>query len=198
MKTLKMYLKKSVLLAIICIWMPIQLSSQVFYGIQLNQHKNIVINALVAKGFTVKSTEAGHTSLKGKLVNEDVTITVIHTVTSKKVRKMLIFYYGTPSWEGAKIKYDQMVGVLESKYGPITQKYEYFMDPYFEGDGYEIQAIDNDKATWSSLWYDLPAHPNLGVSVDIEGAGLVTVLYEIVSNVNLHQQELEKLQQGVY
>jgi len=198
MKTLKMYLKKSVLLAIVCIWMPIQLSSQVFYGIQLNQHKNLVINALVSKGFVVNKTDGSYTSLKGKLVNEQVTVTVYHTITSKKVRKLLIIYSGTETWESSKTKYNSMVGVLESKYGPISEKYEYFSSPYYEGDGYELQAIENDNATLTSLWFDLPEHPNLGVSVEITNGGLITVLYEVISNITLHQQELEKLQQGVY
>ena len=186
------------LLAIICIWMPIQLSSQTFYGIQLNQHKNLVINALVAKGFTVKSVETGYTTLKGRLVNEDVTITVIHTVTSKKVRKLMILYYGNTTWETARNKYNDLVGVLEQKYGPVSEKYEYFSSPYYDGDGYELQAISSDNGTWASLWFDLVSFPNLGVCVEIEDEGLVTVLYEVISNVTLHQQEMQKLQNGVY
>lgn len=195
---MKLSFVKWVLIAFALFYIPQELKSQTFYGIQLNQHKNYVVNALIGKGFVVNGTESTYTSMKGKLANESVTLTVYHTITSKKVRKVSIFYDGGVSWESAKSKYESMVELLKTKYGNVSQTYEYFTSPYYEGDGYELSAIGNENATWISLWFDMTSFPNLNVSVEIKGGGLVVVLYEVMNNMDLHQQELQKIQGGIY
>jgi hypothetical protein len=198
MKNLKLSVVQCILIAFTFFYAPKELKSQTFYGIELNQHKNYVVNALVGKGFVIDKTEKGYTSLKGKLANDNVTLTVYHTITSKKVRKVSIFYDGGVSWQSAKTKYETMVELLQTKYGVIGEKYEYFSSPYYEGDGYELNAIENEKGSWISLWFDMTSFPNLNVSVEIKGSGLVVVLYEINSNIDLHQQELQKIQGAIY
>jgi hypothetical protein len=45
-----------------------------------------------------------------------------------------------------------MKAVLVKKYGEPTQDFAFFQRPYFEGDGYEEQAIRLGKGHFSCYW----------------------------------------------
>ena len=174
------------------------LIAQKFNGVELNQNYQIVINQFIAKGWVQKDKEPQYTTLNGKLLGEDVILTIYSTLTSRKVRKIVLFYTSSSSWESAVSLYDRKVEAITTKYGTPTDVYEQFYDPYYLGDGYELQAFDNDKAQWIRIWTDMPSTPNLTIAVEIGKSALVMVSYEIMSNMELHRQELEKAQNNVY
>ena len=174
------------------------LIAQKFYGVELNQNKSIVINQFIAKGFVITETLPAYTTLKGKLVNEKVELVVYQTHTSKLVRKIVIFYDAEPTWDLAKSAYNRKVELLTSKYGPLTDYAENFQSPYYEGDGYELQALSMQKATWMSVWANIENHPNLTLAVELIGSGIPMITYEINSNVAKHKEELHKAQENAY
>lgn len=45
-----------------------------------------------------------------------------------------------------------MVTQFSIKYGSPTSHYEFFKDPYYDGDGYELQALELDKCTYFTIW----------------------------------------------
>ena len=174
------------------------LIAQKFNGVELNQNYQIVINQFIAKGWVQKEKEPQYTTLNGKLLGEDVILTIYSTLTSRKVRKIVLFYTSSTSWESAVSLYDRKVEAITTKYGTATDVYEQFYDPYYLGDGYELQAFDKDKAQWIRIWADMPSTPNLTIAVEIGKSALVMVTYEIMSNMELHRQELENAQNNVY
>lgn len=48
--------------------------------------------------------------------------------------------------------YDELSKTLEEKYGKPSDRYRHFTTPYFEGDGYEQQAIRLGKGLLASYW----------------------------------------------
>jgi hypothetical protein len=174
------------------------LIAQKFSGVELNQNYQIVINQFIAKGWVQTQKEAQYTSLKGKILNEEVSLTIYATLTSRKVRKIVLFYLSETSWNGALSLYNQKVETITAKYGKQSNIYEDFYDPYYLGDGYELQALDHDKCQWIRIWADMAEYPNLNVAVEIGKSAMVMVTYEIISNMELHQNELKTAQQDVY
>jgi hypothetical protein len=174
------------------------LIAQKFNGVELNQNYQIVINQFIAKGWVQTQKEAQYTSLKGKILNEEVSLTIYATLTSRKVRKIVLFYLSETSWNGALSLYNRKVETITAKYGKESNIYEEFYDPYYLGDGYELQALDHDKCQWIRIWADMPEYPNLNVAVEIGRSAMVMVTYEIMSNMELHQRELKNAQQDVY
>lgn len=174
------------------------LIAQKFNGVELNQNYQIVINQFIAKGWVQTQKESQYTTLKGKILNEEVSLTIYSTLTSRKTRKIVLFYLSQTSWNGALSLYNKKVETITEKYGKQSNIYEEFYDPYYLGDGYELQAFDHDKCQWIRIWTDIPEYPNLNIAVEIGKSAMVMVTYEVISNMELHQRELKTAQQDVY
>lgn len=50
--------------------------------------------------------------------------------------------------------YKDVVKTLIGKYGQPDKTYKFFKDPYYEGDGYEEQAIQLGKGFYVTVWED--------------------------------------------
>ena len=45
-----------------------------------------------------------------------------------------------------------MVELFTKKYGEPKDHFEFFSSPYYEGDGYELQALRKEKCNYISFW----------------------------------------------
>lgn len=68
-----------------------------------------------------------------------------------------------------------MVAALTSKYGPPTSTYDFFMSPYYRGDGFETQAVEVGKAHFASFWGQISGQ---GLWIEIDDDVDVAVHYE--------------------
>jgi hypothetical protein len=109
------------------------LIAQKFSGVELNQNYQIVINQFIAKGWVQTQKEAQYTSLKGKILNEEVSLTIYATLTSRKVRKIVLFYLSETSWNGALSLYNRKVETITAKYGKAKQYLRRFLRPILFG-----------------------------------------------------------------
>jgi hypothetical protein len=108
-----------------------------------------VRNQLAAAGFTAIQTDKdGDLRFQGVLIGYKA-IGIAFFAESKlaKVAIRLI----TPDRK-ARDTYRDLKETLTKKYGPPTNSYEYFRKPYYEGDGYEEQAIRVGKARFATFW----------------------------------------------
>ncbi len=55
------------------------------------------------------------------------------------------------SWHSLKSEYNSFKDSYNDKYGK-GRSYEYFSDPYYEGDGYELQALRLEKCTYITFY----------------------------------------------
>lgn len=88
--------------------------------------------------------------------------------------------------EEAIAKYGDVRSSLVSKYGSPDGDYRTFTTPYYEGDGYEGQAIKMGKAKISAYWTEwegeslgIEITKALTVSLSYEGPGWPAAYYEI-------------------
>jgi hypothetical protein len=110
----------------------------------------------------------------------------------------MALYTSPDSWDDAVSLYEQKCQIITTKYGSPVFINETFYEPYYLGDGYEIQALEKDKCEYLRIWEKIVGYPNVTIGVEIGNAGMVMVAYEINSNMELHSIELEKIQNAVY
>ena len=146
-------MKKTKLILVFLLLLSNLSFGQTIDGITLGKTEKEVISKLTSKGFKlINAVSKTQKKYKGKLSNEDdVEITIVSTPKTKLVWKLVITKYAY-SWSSAKSTFNNYKAKLVNKYGDSTLDYHYFSTPYFEGDGYEMQALLNDKCTWSSSW----------------------------------------------
>ena len=147
-------MKKTKLILVFLLLLSNLSFGQTIDGITLGKTEKEVISKLISKGFKLINTPTKTQKIyKGKLSNEDdVEITIVSTPKTKLVWKLVITAYAY-SWTSAKSTFENYKDKLINKYGNSpSNNYHYFSTPYFEGDGYEMQALYKDKCTWYSSW----------------------------------------------
>lgn len=171
-------MKKTKLILVLLILFSNLLFGQTIDGITLGKTEKEVISKLISKGFKLINTPTKtNKRYKGKLSNEDdVEISILSTPKTKLVWKLIIETYAY-NWPNAKATFDNYKAKLVNKYGDsLSNNYHYFSTPYFEGDGYEMQALYKDKCTWYSSW-DSPT-----ISIEIKsyeyGKAEIWISYE--------------------
>lgn len=106
---------------------------------------------LRAKGFVFKEKlDEDIREYTGKFAGSNVTIDVVSR--NNLVWKILVAYPEVSSFSRLRNDYNDMVTQFSIKYGSPSKHYEFFKDPYYDGDGYELQALELDKCTYFTIW----------------------------------------------
>nr|DAI83728.1 MAG TPA: hypothetical protein [Caudoviricetes sp.] len=184
---------KKVLFLTICFLMAISSFAQEsqhleFKGVPLDGKLSDFVSKLEKKSFVLKEYARDYVAvMKGNFAGDYVTIYVFATPKSKIVWKVAVNYNEKESWSSLKSDYTDMKELFTKKYGKPTEHYEFFSKPYYEGDGYELQALRKEKCHYISF-YKLP----LGsVAVEISQFGHIQIGYEDGVNNNLKKKEEE-------
>ena len=92
------------------------------------------------------------------------------------------------SWSSLKSKYNGIKDSYSSKY-PDYKSYEYFTEPYYEGDGYELQALRLEKCTYATYFFTDEG----SITVEMKGSsgeGYVVITYE--DNIGFEKAKAER------
>lgn len=165
-------------------------AAYIFADIPWESSKAEVTKKLIAKGYVrnTKNSEmnkAGDLLFDGKLAGENAQLFAIF---SKNNLVKIVINLKT-SDEDAINSYKKMQETLTGKYGPATNDYNYFKEPYFDGDGYEIQAIRHGKGVFFSIWV---GEDGSSLGLEITKVLTVKIGYESANwekEVNKRQQE---------
>ena len=159
-----------------------------FMGIPIDGKISAFVQKLEDKGFTyIRTSEDGVAYLTGSFAGKrDCRILVASSIKSLTVWKVVVSFPSKSSWDSVKDEYQAMKKIISSKYGEPEHVFEFFITPYYEGDGCEISAIKNGKCHYDSFFETDTG----GVQVSIAGAFIV-VAYEDEINVNIKIQEEE-------
>ena len=115
----------------------------------------------------------------------------INTPISKKVWKFAVYLPAQTSWYSIKNQYQAKLSTLKDKYGEPKSSYENFINPYYEGDGYEMSAVTLDKVNYSAFWDN-------GISIEISKYKQVKICYENAENSALDDTEKTKIESKVF
>ena len=162
--------------------------SQEFLGIKVQGKLSEVINKFKAKGFVLVQTQNNAVELVGKVQSSKVNLVIVSSLKSHIVWKFVVFLPERSNWYSLKDEYNDYVNLFTAKYGKPTDNFEFFQDPYTEGDGYELQGISMEKVTFSTYW----VYDNLAYAVKIHKSERVQLTYENTINSNIHEREKQQ------
>jgi hypothetical protein len=132
-----------------------------------------VIRSIEAAGFRYRQKDAdGDLEFSGRVMDHSTKIFAFISRQTGVLTSVQV-NIGTPD-EKARDVFRRMRDSLIAKYGQPNDDYAFFQKPYFEGDGFEAQAIRQGKGHFASFWKGR----NSGLMVRITDQLAVRVLYE--------------------
>lgn len=148
-------------------------SGFVFASIPWLSDERAVMEKMQAAGFEFqKRDEDGDLVFRGVVLG---TKSVAYAFLGSKRLVKVQVVMATPDSE-ARRTYDEMRQVLIEKYGKPEKTYAFFMTPYYEGDGFENQAIRVGKGRFASFWNKAADGSSLAIYISERLA--VSVEYE--------------------
>ena len=167
------------------------INAQEFNGVPIDGDLTTFVTKLKAKGYTLKEYIDNGAILKGKIGTKDIEVFAFTTPKSKKVFKLSVYFPERTTWSFLKSEYEELVGVLTDKYGEAHSSYSTFKKPYYEGDGYEMSAVQLEKCNFASYWIK---QNNLTLAVEISKWKQINITYENDKNMAIKQEEMRNLQ----
>lgn len=161
-------------------------NAQSFDGISISGDLPSKIAQYKAKGYTFSQYIKNGAILKGTVAGHRVELYLFTSPKTKIVFKATVYLAKQESWYSLKREYETFVERMEEKYGEPDNHFEFFRDPYYEGDGYELSAVGLEKAVFASFWLN---RNNLTIGVSISKYKQVEINYENVKNMEIAQRE---------
>ena len=159
-----------------------------FKGIPLNGKLDDFVKKLETQGYKVTESLDNVIMMDGQFTGKDATILVISTKKSKTVWKVVVKFSEMSSWSSLKSDYYYYKEMFVKKYGSPTRKFEFFSKPYYEGDGYELSALRNEKCYYLSAF-----ETNSGVVyLEISKYKRIEISYEDDANSHIMNREKEE------
>jgi len=172
--------------------------SQVFNGVKIDGNVQTVISQFKAKGF-ILNTPTGVLDnikiMKGMLSGQVVELVIISTPKTKLAAKVVVYLPEQKSWYSLKSSYNKYLELLTQKYGNPSQTIETWTNPYYEGDGYELQALENEKAIYKTLWNRIN---NLNILLEISKYKEIHISYENDKNMDLAMEEKNEVESTIF
>ena len=157
-----------------------------FLGRPIAGSSETFIKFLEDKGFSQTDSFESSTSFIGKFANEFVKLKLLYSPKTKTVCKIIISFSEKDNWDELKEDYFKKKNLYKSKY-LLTDEFEFFLDPYDEGDGYEMSAVARDKCRFVCFFKEFGGH----IGLEINQKGCVQVSYEDDINIQVAKKEFE-------
>lgn len=161
-----------------------------FKGIPIDGNVNDFAAGLSKEGFTqIRDLEDNSILLNGRFADFDAVIILQAIPKSKTIWKVLVITKEAyTSWSSIKADFEKYKELYTKKYGKPSNDFHFFSPPYYEGDGYEMQALKLDKCSYFTV-FELPEGP---ISLKIEQEGFIVFGYEDRINAKIMVSESEQ------
>lgn len=183
------------LLIAIAILFSISASSQSFDGVPISGDLPTAVAKYKAKGYLVSKYFEQGVKLTGRVANRDIELFIMTTPKSKKIFKMTVYFDKEVSWYGMNSTYNAILDMLKNKYGTPDEEITKFITPYYLGDGYELQAVELEKADYHAYWF---RRDNLTVGVEMSKFKQVKITYENNIMMDLKDKEQSEIEKNSF
>lgn len=157
-----------------------------FKGIPVDGHVSAFVEKMEKIGYTLYDKYESGYVMRGSFTGKDATIYVMITPKTKTVWKVCATIDKKENnWETLKNKYLEYKQNYINKYGEPEHEFHFFMSPYSEGDGKEIQAIEEDKCCYA-CYFRLEGGT---IRVNISNFKTIDLGYEDAINVKILEAE---------
>lgn len=169
---------------------------QTFYGVAISGTIKSVSDSFKTRGFKPMDFKIEDGMImKGQLMGKEVELYIFCTPKSKQVFKVAAYFEKIDSWYTIKSDYNSLLNILTEKYGKPDSKYSSFYKPYYEGDGYEMQAVSVEKASFSAYWF---GKENTNISISISKFKMINIGYENAIMIEVNDKEKKELANKVF
>ncbi len=155
-----------------------------FMGIEMNCAVDIAMLDLEKKGFEIIDIRKEGYIMSGKFIDRNALVTLHATPKTNLLYRANIFFNEHTSWYSLKSEFLEVVKYYKAKYKSISSS-RTFIDPYFEGDGYELQGVSMDKC----FYYERFEAEGGKISIEISDMKRVQIRYEDKNNAKKNEQE---------
>jgi hypothetical protein len=173
----------------------VYVSAQSFDGVSISGDLSTAVTKYKSKGYTLSKYFENGAILKGNVAGNSIELYIFTTPKSKKVCKMVAFLEEDISWRSLKSNYTKFYDIFLQKYGEPDSKYDFFSKPYFDGDGYELQAVRLEKATFAAYWFK---RDNLTTCVEISKYNQVKLIYENNLMMGIKDREQSEIESNSF
>lgn len=170
-----------------------QINHAKFKNIPINGSLKSFIQKMEEDGFKLDYLFKDNASaiMKGEFTGRSATVFILSTKKGDNVWKVSVDFDTEESWISLRSDYFKYKKYFTQKYGSPSSSYEKFIKPYYEGDGYELQALKNKKCNYISFF-----NISNGVAaVELSNDGNVRIGYE--DNYNASLRSLEKAESAL-
>ena len=158
-----------------------------FKGIPINGTLSSFVQKMKSKGYKSIYSQDNAVIMVGEFIGKKANIGILASTKSKIVWKVAVNLDEEISWSSLKSEYFKIKESYIKKYGRPLRSFEKFYDPYYEGDGYELQALKMEKCTYIT-YFDTPTGM---ISVGMDSSGCISIMYEDGINVKIASKEKE-------
>ena len=155
-----------------------------FMGIEMNCAVDIAMLDLEKKGFEIIDIRKEGYIMSGKFIDRNALLTLHATPKTNLFYRANIFFNEHTSWYSLKSEFLEVVKYYKAKYKSISSS-RTFIDPYYEGDGYELQGVSMDKC----FYYERFEAEGGKISIEISDMKRVQIRYEDKNNAKKNEQE---------
>jgi hypothetical protein len=185
---------KNLLLAV-SLFISFYANAQSFDGVPISGDLPTAVLKYKAKGYVVSKYIEQGVILKGKVAGTSIELFIFTTPKSKKVFKAVAYLDEDYSWTSLKSNYFRYYNIFVEKYGSPDSKYEDFITPYFEGDGYELSAVGQEKVIYAAYWF---RKNNLTLGVEISKYKQVKFVYENNEMMEIRNKEQSQIESNSF
>lgn len=183
------------LLVIIALFITVNSFAQYFDGVHISGDISSVVQKYRAKGYKLIKNDATAYIMTGTANGVDVELYVLATPITKKAYSIKVYLEKKYSWYGLKSDFNKYKDILITKYGDSDKDYQYFEEPYFEGDGYETSAVKLEKVHYLSFWFD---NQNTNLCIEITKWMQVCITYENAIAAEINKKEKERKENNTF
>jgi hypothetical protein len=188
-------MKKLITTTLIIIFLVNTAMSQVFDGVSISGDFNSVLQKFKSKGYTVEEVFAEGAILNGKVASTNIELFLFKTPKTNKVFKASVYLPKKDNWYDLKSQFNSYHTLLLEKYGKTSERFQFFSSPYYDGDGFEMQAVEKDKCTYSSFWSNIDG---ASYSVEITKYKQVKITYENDELFKLKDKESSEIKSQIF
>lgn len=159
-----------------------------FKDIPIDGNVKDFADKLSKKGFTQVKGLDDDIFMEGKFADFDAVVGLFGTPKSKIIWQVVVITKKYTSWQAMKADFKKYKEIYTKKYGKPANDYHFFSRPYYEGDGYEMQALKLEKCTYATVF----KIPEGTIMIKMTKWGDISFSYEDNINVKIRNSESEK------
>ena len=179
---------KKILMLSLMLLLNIAIYSQThmdFRGVPIDGPLNSFITKMKGLGYSLVEESGDIVSMKGQFTGQDVELYITASPKTKTVCRVTIYFPERESWDSLERQYKEYKELFIKKYGTNYKSFEYFKKPYYDGDGYELQALWKEKCVYAT-YFDTP---NGIIVVELTKFESLSIGYEDRTNIELRSSE---------